>query len=473
MMKRSLVRWWAVVALGVMLMGGARAQGEAPLVPGSVHPTVECAGYPGESYALYLPANYDPATRWPVVYFFEPAARGSLPVEKYRTAAEAFGTILIGSNTSRNYNNEVVLKAAEAMWADSRRRLAIDPERVAFCGFSGGARVSASLAGLRGGVRGVIGFGAGYQAEDPNVRQHPFLYFAAVGMRDMNYLELQALDRKLDRLEVTHRIVTFDDGHDWPPADVFREALEWLQIHDMKAGRVPRDDTWLATVFAARLERAGEMEKDGRLLAALKENIHLVTDFEGVVDIAEAQQAADRLQSEKEVQKAARRELELLRFEEEMYAELLRRFSQLRGEEIDREDLDDALKWWQKKVKELQSMARRDKEPEKQLIAERMLSYVNLRGYEEAVHYARGGDHVKMALVLRLQLLIDSRAPYAHFNLGCAYARLDDSDAALKHLELAVEYGFDRVDILAKNEDLDKLRQTPRFQKILDKARGQ
>jgi len=471
-MKQDLRLWLGTVMLAVLLWGGAPVRGNESLVAGRIHENIACDGYPGESYALFLPADYNPDRKWPVVYFYEPAARGKLPVEKYRSAAEEFGTILIGSNTARNYNNEAVLQAAEAMWADSRRRLAIDPERVAFCGFSGGARVSASLAGLRGGVRGVIGFGAGYPAENPGL-QHGFLYFAAVGVRDMNYLEMKALDRKLDRLGVTHRIITFDGGHDWPPEDVFRSALEWLQIHDMKAGRIPQADDWLAGVYERRRQVADRLAAEGQPLAALEEYNHLVTDFLDLRDVAAAQAAADRLQAQEVVQKAARHELDLLRFEEERYAELVGRFGRLRGEAIDRTHLDDALKWWQKKVKELQSMSRREKEPEKQRVADRMLSYVNLRGYEEAVHYSRAGDYVKMALVLHLQLLIDPRAPYTHFNIGCAYARLDDADTALKHLEQAVKNGFDRPDLLEKDDDLDNLRRLPRFEKLLAGLRGQ
>ncbi|MBN2431709.1 MAG: hypothetical protein JXQ27_09550 [Acidobacteria bacterium] len=466
-------QWSAMVTLAVLLWGGIFARGDEALVPGQIHENVACTGHPGDSYALYLPEIYDPARKWPVVYFFEPAARGKLPVEKYQAVAAEFDTILIGSNTSRNYDNAAVLQAAEAMWADSRRRLAIDPERVAFCGFSGGARVSASLAGLHGGVRGVIGFGAGYQAEDPHIRQHPFLYFAAVGVRDMNYLELKALDRKLDRLGVTHRIVTFDDDHVWPPEEIFHSALEWLQIHDIKAGRTPRDDEWLRRVYERRWREAGRLEEIDRQLAAVEEYSHLMADFEGLLDVAGAREATDRLQAGKVVQRAARRELELLQFEEEIYADLVGRFRRLRGEALTQKDLPGARKWWQKKVTELLAMSRRQKEPGKMRVAERMLSYIGLRAYEESVYYFRNGDFVRVALVEQLRLLVDPRSPHAHYDLACAFARLGETDVALTHLEQAVKNGFKRVDLLEKDDDLDNLRRLPRFERLLAGLRGE
>ena len=49
-----------------------------------------------QSYALYLPSSYDPAGTWPVIYCFDPAARGRDPRRAHSFIRSAVaGTSLI------------------------------------------------------------------------------------------------------------------------------------------------------------------------------------------------------------------------------------------------------------------------------------------------------------------------------------------------------------------------------------------
>ena len=72
------------------------------ITKGQVIDKVTCAGNPTNSYALYLPSNYEPTRKWPILYAFDPGARGRVPVERFKEAAERFGWIVAGSNNSRN-----------------------------------------------------------------------------------------------------------------------------------------------------------------------------------------------------------------------------------------------------------------------------------------------------------------------------------------------------------------------------------
>ncbi len=79
-----------------------RVPGEKPppLQTGVILPRVAATKQPEQSYALYLPSQYVPDKRWPIVYAFDPGARGSAPLELMKEAAERHGYILVGSNNS-------------------------------------------------------------------------------------------------------------------------------------------------------------------------------------------------------------------------------------------------------------------------------------------------------------------------------------------------------------------------------------
>lgn len=72
------------------------------LETGKILAHVTCAADPEQTYALYLPPNYSPDRRWPLVISSDPSARGSAPLELQKDAAELYGYVLASSNNSRN-----------------------------------------------------------------------------------------------------------------------------------------------------------------------------------------------------------------------------------------------------------------------------------------------------------------------------------------------------------------------------------
>jgi hypothetical protein len=108
------------------------------LARGSVVEKVICRSDQTQSYALFLPSAYTPAKRWPIIYGFDPGARGRVPVERFKAAAEKYGYIVVGSNNSRNGAREATMAAIKAVLDDTQARFSIDDARIYAAGFSGG-----------------------------------------------------------------------------------------------------------------------------------------------------------------------------------------------------------------------------------------------------------------------------------------------------------------------------------------------
>jgi len=58
----------------------------------------------------------------------------------------------------------------------------------------------------------------------------------------------------------------------------------------------------------------------------------------------------------------------------------------------------------------------------------------------------------------------------AYYNAGCSWALAKQSGPALTALENAFDEGFDDLDMYASDEDLNSLRDDPRFKKLMDKV---
>src|SRR6185503_15590113 len=130
----------ALAFAGSLVVGGQQAQ----FPQDEIIEKVACIANPEQSYALFLPPGYTPENKWPILYAFDPVARGSVPVKLFQDAAKEFGFILVGSNNSRN---GIELNAiVETLWSDTHQRFTLDERRVYTTGFSGGARVASAVA---------------------------------------------------------------------------------------------------------------------------------------------------------------------------------------------------------------------------------------------------------------------------------------------------------------------------------------
>lgn len=269
------------------LAGWSASDARAQTLPrGVIIDSVACERDAAQTYALYLPSTYSPDRAWNLLLAFHPGARGRVMVEKYAAAAEQYGYIVAGSNTSRNGPWAISAAAVRAMSADVGRRFAIDAERIYLTGHSGGARVAMQVALGNASIAGVIASSAGYPDTKPRVTV-PFAVFGTAGTDDFNYIEMRLLDRKLTS---PHRLVVFDGGHILPPDPVALDAIEWMELQGMKSGRRARDTSLLDRLLDKRRRQiAASTGTDAvHLLDAL------VADFTGLRDVsAEAARSAE------------------------------------------------------------------------------------------------------------------------------------------------------------------------------------
>jgi predicted esterase len=260
-----------LATVGLLLSGQSLARSPEPFVRGEIVERVACAANPDQTYALYLPSSYDPARRWPILYLFDPSARGERAAGRFRKGAEAYGFLLAASNNSKNGPMEESLAAAHAVWKDTHARFSIDDRRVYSAGFSGGARVATLEAQLlSGSIAGVIGCGAGFPDNRPPGRDDRFDYFGIVGNADFNHSEMKTLDATLKKLGIPNGLAIFEGLHQWPPEEVCAEALEWMRVREAARG-VVKDAALVDASFQARLARASATEASGRFLDAHRE----------------------------------------------------------------------------------------------------------------------------------------------------------------------------------------------------------
>ncbi|MBL0155055.1 MAG: alpha/beta hydrolase [Chitinophagaceae bacterium] len=223
---------------------------------------VSCLADTAEHYAIYFPRDFDTSRTFGMLIFLDPSARGDVPVQLYQELADEYRLVLAGSMRSRNFSGDVSLRSFVAIYNDLLQRINPDTSVVFLSGFSGGARVAATIAALYPEVTGVIACGAGFTGTDESSIRKIRLYAATVGYRDMNYEELVENTSLLDELGMKNMLVYFDGVHEWAPAGSMKMAIQWLM--ESKSNPV------LQTGYpdTQYIRRLNQLEDSGRLCLA-------------------------------------------------------------------------------------------------------------------------------------------------------------------------------------------------------------
>jgi predicted esterase len=509
---------FATIAVMLGVLGQsvrAPAQGAGTFDQGKVIPRVVSLSDSRHTYALYLPSGYSTERKWPVLFAFDPGARGNIPVERFQDAAEKYGYIVMGSNNSRNGPVQVELEAMRALYTDARQRFSIDEKRLYSAGFSGAARVACQMGlRLRGFAGAIIG-GGGFPLDEKPSADVGFVLYGIAGEADLNFNEMLRLHRDFTRLGISNHFEVLPGGHQWPSSEVLKEGVEWMELQAMRSGRRERDPAWIASNLAERLEKAKALEDKGDLVAASRRFEGISKDFRGLADLNEAEAELARLKARPELAKAlkeaARREKRMEDRDEEQSGRVMDvihaifatgGMTYLEGRVEQGSAPGSAPPGTGPGRDELPaSRGAQGGEPQDAMAVEKMVAGLGINSLKSTIEKKPGTDEAVLAERQRTRIFISTfetarmliemkkyaqavmcleitakAAPpenaFVDVQLARAQALNKKRPEALKALTSAASKGFDRPEVIEKDEAFEPLRSTPEYAAALEKIRA-
>jgi dienelactone hydrolase len=395
--------------------------------PGKVLDTVVCLRDPTQTYALYIPQKGDHAPL-PVVYCFDPHGDGSLPLKKYRSLADAYGFILIGSNNSRNGNDwSVTGDIWDHLSRDVDQRWKIDHNRIYLCGFSGGAKVAGYIASIHPGIKGVIANGAG-MPDGVTAGDFPFSFTAIAGDGDMNMTDLLAFSTALDHTRTRHRLIIFDGIHEWAPLSTMHEAFAGLQFDAMRAGLLPADQRQIDQYTMDSKKRLALLQQTGQWIKALRESQLSAALLDGWKEEVWFKQQAAAIASNPAYQRQRQTEDNLLAREQNTKAEYGQHFQ------------DGDVRYWQSTIHDLQMKAAG--KTQDRPMYRRLLAYLSLAFYSISNHLIDANENGPARHFVELYKMADPGNSEAWYFSAILDAREGNTQAAEADLHKAIACGF-------------------------------
>ncbi|MFN0276540.1 MAG: TPR end-of-group domain-containing protein [Chitinophagales bacterium] len=450
-----------------LISGSAICQQKA----GKVLDSILCDSDKTNAYCLFLPSEYVPGNRIPVVFIHDPAARANLAVHVFKNAAERYQYILACSYATQNGTDlNSLLSASRIMQEDVMKKYSVDTNRIYLCGFSGGSRLSTAIALHQGNIAGVISVGAGlpgpFQADAFNKN---IIYAVVTGTYDMNYIEQLNLRTTLELNGISARFFEFDGGHEWCDSTTTLNIFEWIEYRAMLDGLIVRDTSYCNDFMRSGLLETQEFIRKADPLRAQVAGTDLLEDGADSLQyyLDELTSLSDYLSLDETEKKLT--QIRKILSEEETEKENYITFIQMRLPGAIVYDSTKLKKdpWWKQTSAKLKKQ-KNSASPYEAESAARLFDFLYRNTWELGDIYYAAAQYSSAKEMYYLLTLLEEESIFAFYKLAKAEAALGNSNAAIHALQSSVNNGFTNTDLLQREEAFVSLRAHKKFIKLLD-----
>jgi len=423
---------------------------------GVVVNNIQLAGDKNQSFALYLPSYYTTEKSWPVVYLLDAHARGVKPIQLYSELAEKYGYVLIGSNFSKNgLAWESTLNHINALLEENQKQINIDDKRIYMIGFSGGARVAASMGFYNKNIAGVIGCAAGFPQMNEHIT-HQFNYLAMVGNSDFNYLEMIQLSERLQQQSFPHQFLTFEGKHDWPPASVMQEAFHWMDLMAMKDGLISSNDSIVYEYYGYARLKGDSLMKEGDLLSRHRHYTNIIESFTDLRDVSEEVSMLDALSNSKQYQKTRQQFALILQQEIKIRNGYAQSFAV------------QSVNWWDSEVGKIYDIIAKEANYYKRTSYKRVLAYLSLVSYLQSDAALKQGKLQEARKFIDILAIVDPENTDQPYLMALWHAKRGEYNEALSSLQDAIEIGFDDFEKLQSESSFNTLHKSEGYLRLFE-----
>jgi hypothetical protein len=376
---------------------------EKLLLPkGVIVDSVKIAYTANESYAVYLPKQYDRKVPSAIVFIFDPRGKGNAGIEPFVLAAETYNYILVCSNNSKNGPIDLNIEIAGRLFDNVSTEFNLNPAQLYIAGFSGGARLASAIAVTSDVFQGVIACGASFNGMDRfAVQERSFSYVGIVGNLDMNYQEMIQNADWLDKMMIKNTLFVNHEGHKWPSQKQMLRAFDWFEVQAFKKNIRKSNENTIKSSYDENLKIADSLKSNNELILAVKEYERCNAIFEPKPnDEINATIAAVKQSKAYKSQIAKSDEIAVL--ESEISNSISTQFEK----ELNVAKSENNFKFWKTELKKLKEKKAKSNDSATKNMIDRLQSMIKGLVYETAQDSRKNSLNDKLSYCLELEKVI-------------------------------------------------------------------
>lgn len=393
-------------------------------------------------YSFIVPSSYNEKTALPIIYFLDPQANGSKPLNKYAEIAEQQQVILVASNNIRNGMQQTVIKKHfDELMSETYTRFNLDRKQQFIAGFSGGAKLATLYAGDYNELIGVIACGGSIPFGEGFV---PNFYFAGlVGTQDFNYLELVQTQNTFTQNGFDFTSVVFEGAHEWPPAESFNLAIAGMKLYAMKSSRTSKDKAWIDALYAQMNDSVVAFSEANEIIKEYEYLQQMIRWFYGVKTITNLQQQAFALEQSRAFVTQVKNKQALTGKEIKLRTEYIRAL-----------ELKD-LTWWETEAPKLVNPTAHSADAKN--ISYRLKNYISMVSFMLIKNNLDNNaleDALKKIIIYEL---IDAENPDVYLMYARYYYKQKHTQEMISYFKKAQELGLENAPLYAADNSWSAL----------------
>jgi len=243
-------------------------------------------------------------------------------------------------------------------------------------------------------------------------------------------------------------------------------AVEWMELHAIKAGKRPRDEGFFNAMWRQLLNEARTLEESKKYDEAYQLYLDLVATFKGLRDVAQIETNVNQLRDSRDLKAAIREDQAQIRKQRELESRLN---TLIAGASTNQsEEGFDSASLLSKILNDLRKQAKAPDDSTQRRVARRVLDGLFVGLIEQGISLLQTEKNYSESIKpLKLATEVNPDRPGAFFYLAWAYAANRDKKKSLQSLSTAVEKGFSDTAMITANKAFDFIRNDPEYQQIM------
>ncbi len=442
---------------------------EIKIVKGGVTDSLAIPGFPGETFAMYLPRDYSAEKNWPVIFAFDPNGRGANTASLFRLAAENQQYIIASSNINLKTSSiDSIVKKATSLMNHILSSFPVDPLLVYSAGMGEGAQVGSTLPLIYNKMAGVMAIGNSFVNPNYLDKKSPYMFIGVAGKKDYMVYEMENYLRFYDELKFPTDVYYFDGKeNEWPEAQVINSAVTGFTLEAIKSGKRPANLDFVQKLFEEEMNYVESLRRTRRYFAAF-EVLERMEEKYGNFDlddsIEDKQKEIKRGSGYRTQKNEFRRAIAFEKEQQQEYEYLLQT-------DIITVNFQN-IGWWAYQVDELNKL-KETEETAKSNMAHRLLGYLDFVSKKEFKNVIESNASVDTKIFISvLRTAINKDDPEAYLKIISLAALEGDSETALMYLEDLLKTGYSDMETLYNIEGALDLQFTPEFNELVKKYLG-
>ncbi|GAB2779238.1 hypothetical protein [Salinimicrobium soli] len=421
-----------------------------------------------ETYALYLPTNFQPDKKWPVLFLFDGKGRGRATAQLFKNAAEEQGYLLVSSNAvSEEQPLKENLEVASRLVLGTAGALPFDLNQISAAGSNEGGRVASTVPVLFKNILGVIAVGNEWIKFDLLDKKKDFCFIGVTGDENFASAGIYYTARQLGAQKYPVEVYTYEGGGDWPESEIISSVVGSLTLEAMKKELRLVDQQLIDKLFEEDLSRVDKLMSNVKLLKAHELLETMLDKYKDLHDLSRVEERLNSLRKSRNYISQKREYEDVV--EKEM--RLMDDFSYYMEDDILTRNLEN-LGWWNYQKIRLDSISKVGGAEGK--MAERLKGFVAevANSFRDEMEKQKGYS-VDSKMIANLIATIYNPHNYeAYKDIITLSAQDNDFPTALFYLEEMLKNGYKDMDELYEIPGTLGLKLTPEYNELIRKYLG-